>query len=278
MTQGMRDRGERCPGESHVESALAALQHDLQRHVLNGDPAIAGAVNGTPAVPVSTRLSVYSNAYRIRLADALGANMPQLQQLLGDEEFSAVARRYVDEYPSQFASIRWFGDRLAQVLAESHASQPWLAELARWEWALAAAFDAQDSSTVGIERLASVAPDDWADLKLEFHPSVHYLELTTNAQALFKALSEELPLPEPAMLERPQPWLLWRQNDLKTQYRSLEPAEAAALNVVRADGTFGAMCEALCEWYEPEEVPLVAAGMLKRWLVEEILTAVAPAR
>ena len=259
-------------------SALVALQRDLQRHVLNGDPAIADAVNGTPAVPVATRLSVYSNAYRIRLADALGANMPQLRQLLGDEEFGAIARRYVDGYPSQFASIRWFGDRLAQVLAESHASQPWLAELARWEWALAAAFDAEDCSTVGIECLACVAPDDWVDLELKFHPSVQHLELATNAQALFKALSEELPLPAPAILERPQPWLLWRQNDLRTQYRSLEPAEAAALTVVRAGGTFGALCEALCEWHEAEEVPLLAAGMLKRWLVEEMLTAVAPAR
>jgi hypothetical protein len=254
-------------------SALAGLQRDLQRHVLSGDPAIAGAVNGTPAVPASTRLAVYANAYRVRLAEALGANVPQLQQFLGVEEFGAVASRYIDEYPSQFASIRWFGDRLAQMLEQSHAAQPWLAELARWEWALAASFDAQDSRAVGIECLASVAPDAWSDLQLEFHPSVQYLELATNAQALFKALSEEQPPPPPAILERPQPWLLWRQ-DLKTQYRSVEPAEAAALAVVRAGGTFGTMCEALCEWHDAEEVPLLAAGMLKRWLVEPLLVRV----
>ncbi len=259
-------------------SALTALQRDLQHHVLNGDSAIAAAVNGTPAVPVSTRLAVYSNAYRIRLAEALGANVPQLKQLLGDEQFGAIASRYVDEHPSQFASIRWFGDRLAEMLAQSHASQPWLAELAHWEWALAAAFDAQDADIVGVECLAAVAPDDWADLQLEFHPSVRPLQLTTNAQALFKALSEEQPAPHPTILPQPQSWLMWRQNDLKTQYRSLEPAEVAALAEVRAGGTFGAMCEALCEWHDADEVPLLAAGMLKRWLVEEMLTAVAPAR
>ena len=252
-------------------STLAGLQRDLQHHVLNGDAAVTGAVNGTPAVPVATRLAVYANAYRIRLADALAANMPQLRQLLGEEEFGTVAGRYIDEYPSQFASIRWFGDRLAQVLAQSHTSQPWLAELAAWEWALAASFDAPDAPTAGVEALASVAPGDWAELCLEFHPSVQYLELATNAQALFKALSEEQPLPQPAILERPQPWLLWRQ-DLKTQYRSLLPDEVAALAVVRGGGTFGAMCEALCESHDPDEVPLVAAGMLKRWLVEEQLT------
>jgi hypothetical protein len=43
---------------------------------------------------------------------------------------------------------------------------------------------------------------------------------------------------------------------------------------MRAGGTFGAMCEALCEWHEGDEVPLVAAGMLKRWIVEEQLIRV----
>jgi hypothetical protein len=250
-------------------SALARLQRELQHHLLGGDAAIVDEVNATPAVPASTRLAVYSNAYRIRLADALAANMPNLRQLLGDE-FGGVAGHYIDTHPSQFASIRWFGDRLAQVLEQSHPEQPWIAELAHWEWALAASFDAQDAATAGIGSLATVAPGDWGELRLEFHPSVQYLELKTNAQALFKALSEDHPPPQPAILERPQPWLLWRQ-DLKTQYRSLEPDEAAALTAVRGGGTFGDMCEALCEWHDPGDVPLLAAGMLKRWIVEELL-------
>jgi hypothetical protein len=255
-------------------STLADLQRDLQRHVLTGDAAIAAAVNSTTAVPAATRLSVYSNAYRIRLADALGDNMPNLRMFLGEEAFQAVASRYIDEHPSQFASIRWFGDRLAHELERSHPDQPWIAELARWEWALAASFDAQDAATVGIESLAAVAPGDWGDLRLEFHPSVQLLELSSNAQALFKAFADEQSPPEPALLDSPQPWLLWRQ-DLKTQYRSLEPDEAAAFAVVRSGGTFADMCEALCEWHEVDTVPLIAAGMLKRWIVEELVTALA---
>lgn len=250
---------------------LAGLQRDLQRHVLSGDDAIVGVVRATPAVPAATRLGVYSNAYRIRLADALAANMPRLKELLGEQQFGAIAGAYIDAHPSQFASIRWFGDRLGQMLEQAHRAQPWLAELARWEWALAESFDAADAHAVAVEYLATVAPGDWAGLRLQFHPSVRYLELATNAQALFKALSEDQPPPQPVLLESPQPWLLWRQ-DLRTQYRSLEPAEAAAFGLMRAGGTFGAMCEALCEWHDGDEVPLVAAGMLKRWIVEELLT------
>ena len=252
-------------------TSLAQLQRDLQHHVLDGDATIADAVNGTAAVPAATRLAVYSNAYRIRLADALGDTMPHLRQLLGEDEFGVVAARYIDEHPSQFASIRWFGDRLAHELEGSHPEQPWIAELARWEWALAASFDARDAPIVGIEALAAVAPDDWGDLRLEFHPSVQQLELSSNAQALFKAFADEQSPPPPAILDSPQPWLLWRQ-DLKTQYRSLEPDETAALEVVRNGGTFADTCEALCEWHDVNAVPLTAAGMLKRWIVEELVT------
>ena len=255
-------------------SGLAELQRDLQQHVLNGDAEIAAAVNGTDAVPVSTRLAVYSNAYRSRLAEALSDNMSHLRHVLGEEEFDTVANRYIDMYPSQVPSIRWFGHRFAEQLAASHRDRPWIAELARWEWALAASFDAQDAPAAGIESLAAVAPGEWGELRLEFHPSVQHLELNTNAQALFKALSEEQPAPEPAILDQPQSWLLWRQ-DLKTQYRSLEPAESAALAAVRDDGTFGEMCEALCDWHEADDVPLVAAGMLKRWIVEELIVRLA---
>ena len=120
----------------------------------------------------------------------------------------------------------------------------------------------------------SVAPEDWAELQLEFHPSVQYLELTTNAQALFKALSEEQPPPQPAILARPQPWLLWRQ-DLKTQYRSLDARRRPRRSQRCAPAARSArMCEALCEWHDADEVPLLAAGMLKRWLVEPLLISV----
>lgn len=257
-------------------STLAELQRDLQRHVLSGDASVVSAVNGTPAVPATTRLAVYSGAYRSRLAEALAANMPRLEQLLGARKFAELARQYVERYPSQLPSIRWFGDRLAQSLAQSHASQPWLGELARWEWALAASFDAADARPVGVEALAAISPGEWAQLSFEFHPSVQYLQMGTNAPALFKALTQEQPLPQPLALEQMQPWLLWRQ-ELTTQYRSLEPPEAAALEVVRAGGTFAAMCEALCDWHDMDAVPLQAAGMLKRWVMEEMLIAATPA-
>ena len=247
---------------------LAELQRAFQNHVLHQDGAIAAQINGTPQMPVADRLEVYADAYWLRLVEALGATYPQLQTQIGSEAFSDLGRLYLQEYPSTHFSVRWFGDRLHRVLHEidEYREQPWLQELARWEWALAAAFDAEDVAALPLEALASVEPSQWPSLQFRCHPSLHRLTLRTNAPALFKALADETETPAPQRLGEAQHWIIWRQ-ELATRYRRLEDDEAAALSTVCAGGTFEEMCETLAEHHEPEAVPVTAAGMLKGWIV-----------
>jgi hypothetical protein len=257
-----------------MTTTLAELQRDFQRHVMHGHERIVDAVESTPRVPATTRLAIYSEAYRLRLTDALASTLPRLQQLLGNEEFARVAGEYIDLSPSSFASIRWFGDRLSALLDRSYRHQPWIAELARWEWAIAISFDAADADPIGVEALGAVAPEHWPTLKFEFHPTVQVLRMKTNAPMLFKALSDDASPPEGVKLDEPQAWLIWRES-LKTQYRSLTADEAAALDHARTGGTFESLCDKLCEWHEPEAVPMQAAGMLKRWVLEQMIVQVA---
>jgi hypothetical protein len=255
-------------------STLAELQRDFQRHVMHGHDRIVDAVEDTPPVPATARLAIYSEAYRMRLTEALASSLPRLQQLLGNDEFAKVASEYIDLCPSSYPSIRWFGDRLPPLLDRSYRNRPWIAELARWEWTVASAFDAADAEPIGVEALGAVAPEQWPALQFTFHPSVQLMRMKTNAPMLFKALADDAPAPEGAKLDEPQAWLIWRES-LKTQYRSLAPDETAALDNAREGGTFETLCDTLCEWHEPDAVPLQAAGMLKRWVMEQMLVGVA---
>jgi hypothetical protein len=255
------------------DNALAELQRDFQHHVMHGHERIVDAVDGTSTVPATLRLSIYSDAYRLRLTDALASTLPRLQQLLGHEQFAELAREYIDLCPSSFPSIRWFGDRMPQLLLKSAPQQPWLAELATWEWAIAASFDGADAEPVGIEALAAVAPEQWPSLTFQFHPTVQVLPMRTNAPVLFKALSADDSPPEAIAVDEPQSWLIWREG-LKTQYRSLSPDESAALEVMRSGGSFEMLCDTLCAWHDAEAVPAQAAGLLKRWVVEQMIVGV----
>lgn len=254
-------------------SSLAELQRDFQRHVMHGHERIVDAIEDSAAVPATLRLSIYSEAYRLRLTEALASTLPRLQQLLGTERFAELAREYIDLCPSSYPSIRWFGDRMPHLLQKSFPEQPWFAELATFEWAVAAAFDGADAEPVGIEALAAIAPEQWPTLAFRFHPTVQVLAMHTNAPVLFKALSADDPLPGCVMLDEAQSWLIWREQ-LRPQYRSLGPDEVAALQVMRDGGSFEMLCDRLCAWYAADAVPAQAAGLLKRWVVEQMIVGV----
>lgn len=251
---------------------LEQLQRAFQQHVLHGDAAIAESVNATPQVPAAIRLGIYVQAYRLRLIEALAHNYPRLQQLLGTEAFAALAQRYLDTHPSTSVSVRWFGQQLAADLNEDQ-EQPWLAQLARWEWAIAAAFDAQDTEPLNDADLHEIDPAAWPALRFQFHPSLQQIVLHSNVASLFKALSDDTECPKPAMLEAPQAWLIWREK-LTARYRSLTDEEAQALDTLRNGGTFAQLCEALCEWHEPASVPAQAAVFLKGWVDEGLIVGV----
>jgi hypothetical protein len=253
-------------------SRLRQIQGDFQSYLLRGDCAVAAHVIGTERVPIATRLGIYGDGYRARLVEALQANFPVLSELLGEVDFETLATAYVRSHDSPFFSIRCYGDALADFLATDpgYASAAVLAELARWEWAMTEVFDAADADCVGVSDLASVAPDEWAQLRFGLHPSVRRLALSWNAPQIWQAATAGGEPPEVVFSPDPVQWLLWRQ-DLRTYFRSLQPGEALALEAVRERQPFGELCALLCAEFGEARAPASAAGFLRDWVESGLL-------
>lgn len=272
----------------HHSDALAQLQAQFQRAILGGDTGLNVAdvttVRSSGHASGRARIAVYATAYRLRLIDALSANFPRLTQLLGREQFQRLASSYLDAHPSRHGSVRWFGHQLAEYLATCPEFQthPDAIELAMWEWAVAAAFDAPDITPLSINALANVATADWPHLRFTLHPSVQRLVMTTNAVTLFKAMEGDQSLsPEtlqtryPASPDGPQRWLIWRDG-LDTRYRPLAADEALAMVTIAEHGTFENLCDALCNCQPLEAVPARAASLLKTWIVDGLIASYSP--
>jgi hypothetical protein len=256
-------------------SRLPRIQGDFQSYLLSGaSSGIEQHVVGTQKVPVATRLGIYGDGYRSRLIEALEANFPVLSQLLGEGDFAALGTAYVRSHDSAFFSIRYYGNALADFLATdcAYAGAPVLAELARWEWAMSEVFDAADAAAMGTEALARVAPERWAELSFDWHPSVRRLALAWNAPQIWKAVSDDAEPPEVELSATPVEWLLWRQ-DLRTYFRSLQPAEVTALDAARAGESFGELCAALAMQVGEAQAPATAAGFLKGWIESGLIIA-----
>jgi Putative DNA-binding domain len=255
---------------------LPGIQDAFQQYLLTGDPTIESHVLGTSRVPVATRLAIYGDGYQLRLIESLQTSYPVLAQLL-DEQFPGLAARYVTGHPSTFPSVRHYGAQLSEFLAtdSGYSGAPILAQMAAWEWAMAAAFDAADITPVGIEAFATVAPEDWAELRFGWHPSAHILELHWNVPQLWKAVTEGTDQPDPALLEDGgSHWLLWR-TELQIYFRPLQATEAMAITMTQSGKSFGELCIALCEHLDEQQASVHAAGLLRGWVEAGLITSAA---
>ncbi|MBV8742570.1 MAG: putative DNA-binding domain-containing protein [Sinobacteraceae bacterium] len=263
---------------------LAELQNVFQRYLLEGDETIAGHVTGTTRVPVRTRLAIYGEGYQLRLAEALEHSFPTLLQLMGAEEFAVLAHSYIQRFPSVFRSVRYYGDQLPAFLAAEPryaaipfpAEMPFLAEMARWEWAMANVFDAADGTPIDINALTAVEPESWAQLRFAWSAALEVMTLCWNVAAIWKSCSEgeaAAAVPAPTLLEPPGDWLLWRK-ELQIYFRPLSATEAQTLAAARAGESFGELCERLCGQLDEEAASLHAASFLRGWVESGLIIAV----
>ena len=239
-------------------SRLSKTQDAFQQFLLCGDSTIDSHVVG--------RLFIYGDAYRLRLIEALEHSFPVLRQLLGEAEFQAMAAKYVAAHESTYFNIRWYGENF---LADG---PPLLAEMARWEWAMAHAFDAADADPLLTSDLAEVAPEEWAELRFDWSPSVQVLVLEWNVPQLWKAVTEGGERPEPSL--EPATYLIWRR-ELQIYFRPLSPEEAAAVAASLAGHSFGELCVLLCEHLDESEASQHAAGYLRGWVESGLLVGAA---
>lgn len=246
-------------------SALAATQAAMHGWLLHGDPAIVASVQGPQA---EQRLRIYSDAYRLRLLEVLANDFPVTKALLGEDAFDAVALDYLDAHPSTHPSLRHFGHAFADWVQQRCQRPRGLHALARFEWMQGLAFDAADADALTFAAIASLAADAWPVLRLHLQPSVRMLALACNAPALVDAHARGEALP--ALRGVPSAdWLLWRR-DGDVHWRRLDADEAGLLQAIANGECFAQLCERASAFH-PDDGPLRAASLLKRWLADGLL-------
>lgn len=260
-----------------MNETLRAQQQSLQAAI--SEQAPAGAL--LHRAQSAAGLAVYREAYRARLLAALRDNFTVLQRALGDADFDALGQAYILARPSGQPSIRWFGDGLAEFMATDYAADlphPCLADLARMDWALRAAFDSADAEPLNSEQVAAVAADDWPGLRFGLHPSVHLLPLRWAIEPAWSALRAHDPdtaqeaapnVPEPVAFDHVL--LVWREG-LDSRWRSLEALEAQLLLALQAGRDFEFMGQLAAGLVEPEQAAATLVQALRGWLAAGLLT------
>lgn len=252
---------------------LAQLQNDFQAFLIDKNKADAfkSQIVDDAKVGAIKRLSIYYDAYRFRIIEALSTAYPKLHVMLGDHLFDQTARSYIEQFPSTHRNMRWVGGHMQTHLKNTVPQHPIAEEMAAFEWALGLAFDAEDSPILTMQDLVGVPPQDWVNLTFQFHSSCHLLLLQYNVVQIWNALDKkETP---PTILQTNVACIIWRM-DLNAHFRSLDTTEHEALQSTVEGASFGGLCEQLQENMSDEAATTQAAQYLAGWLNDGLITKV----
>ncbi|WP_299437823.1 DUF2063 domain-containing protein [uncultured Rhodospira sp.] len=156
---------------------VAAIQEMIGRAVLSGDePALAALIDGRGLSPMQ-RIAIHRNNTLITLTEALGANFPVVKALVGEAFFAQTARAFIRRAPPDSPVLSHYGERFADFLAgfEPAAKLPYLADVARLEWARLGALYAADARPAAHDTLAAVPPSVLPMVRCAVHPSFRFV-------------------------------------------------------------------------------------------------------
>jgi hypothetical protein len=246
-------------------SALAGLQARFVDAVLGTADATPPAIRSSASFTAQQRLGVYANAYRRRLIEAMGSVFERCLQVIGEQEFEAQALDYVESHPPASRALRWYADDFPEWLHSRVSAPARMADLAIIDRGLRRAFDAADAQALGRDALLALAPDEWAQMRLRWHPALSVARCAVDAIGLWRGEAEAA---ADGRVETTTTALAFWRDEEQTLFRSLVEPEAELLQRLRADAP---LAEACLQGPSPMPIAAAAAALLSwvdsGWLV-----------
>lgn len=127
-----------------------------------------------PAAVSARRFALYRGNLTANWQRALAGAYPVLEALVGDEFFRALARRYAHSHPCREGDLNHFGAALAAFLGDFGGldDYPYMADVARLEWALHRAHYGSDEAPLAPAALAAIEPALLGESRIALHPTV----------------------------------------------------------------------------------------------------------
>jgi hypothetical protein len=165
--------------------ALLELQRAWRAQLLGDAP---------PAeVASAAGFAIYRETAYSTLLNALRLSFPAVERLVGAEFFEAAGRAFVRDHAPASACLNDYGGELADFLLRfaPAAAVPYLADVARLEWAVNRALHAPDVPALSLARLRALDEAALARVRFCAHPGVSLLSLAFPADAIWRAVLDQ---------------------------------------------------------------------------------------
>jgi len=245
--------------------SLLALQQDFRAWLHLGQaPSEARFLVGARA-----GLDVYQNNFRGQIVACLEGSFAITHAWLGDEAFRTGIVAHADRLPPRSWSLDHYPDDFPATLALLHPADAEVADLATLELALAHAFVAPDAVPVVACDLSAV---DWDLARLYLSPSLITYSMTSNAPAIWSAITAGTLPPPAALLPDAVELVVWRYGETP-RFRTTDRAEADALRHVGQGMPFGTLCATLID-AGGQDPATVAGRWLAQWISDGLIVGI----
>src|SRR5436309_1679519 len=196
-------------------SSLRELQAGFRAALLAGDERGVAPDVVDDGVNASARLAVYRHHVLTSLSAALEATFPVVCRLVDRRFFGWLADSYVRAHPPAGPCLFEYGADLPEFIAAfpARAPLPWLADVARLEWAMNVALHAPDAVPLEPEALRTLPPAALARLTLRLDPSVTLLASRWPVDAIWDANQAGVDPAPTVDLDAGGAWLEIRRRD-----------------------------------------------------------------
>jgi hypothetical protein len=169
--------------------ALPELQADFATAILREDARqVASLIVGDGLAPAA-RVQVYWNHVYSSLTEALETTYPVVCRLVDRRFFGFAADRYIRSHPPVGPCLFEYGGTFPDFLGDFPpcAGHPYLADVARLEWAMTAALHALDIPAIDSAALGAVPADDVGRLIIQLDPSAAWLRSSWPIDRIWQA-------------------------------------------------------------------------------------------
>jgi len=216
-------------------------------------------------------VAIYRNNIHAALTKALQAIYPVILRLVDEGFFKFAAGHYIERYPSNSGDLNHFGVHFAEFLAKfpPAAQLAYLPDVARLEWYCHRAYLAADDTTMDLQRLAAVSPENYDDLRFHLNSASHLLRSPWPIDSIWRVNQDDYRGDQAVDLNQGGIALLIQRVGNKILLSPLSAAEWAFLSAVAEDQSLAAVLEST-----QEIDPGVDAGaLLRKFVAQETLAA-----
>ena len=252
---------------------LRELQSDFRDGLLAGrDGEAAGAIGAAILADGSSaesRLAVYRHHVLTTLTAVLKETYPVVTRLVGEGFLAYAADTFVRRHPPGGPCLFEYGAGFADFLAAFPPCRDlaYLPDVARLEWAMHAAWHAEDVRAAGLDGLREISPDALGRVRLRLDPSLTLLSSPWPVDGIWRANQPGADANATLDLAAGGVCLEIRRLGDDVVWRTLPPAEHAFRAALASSRTLEAAAEAALTVDAAFDLTRAFAALLDQGLV-----------